>query len=96
MPLEIIRNDITKVHFDAIVNVANNSLIGGGGVDGATNPSSCYKNSLELANEYKLESIAFPLISSDAFGMPKDKALNKLKSILRNAWSEHCKQEDSK
>ena len=128
LPLEIIRNDLTKVEVDVIVNPTDPFLSGSGGVDreihmaagsklvkecealgglefgqakitkGYMLPAKhiihtagpiwkdgesgeeeilayCYRNSLALAKEYDLETIAIPLISSGSFGYPKDKAL---------------------
>lgn len=143
MPLEIVRNDITRMHVDAIVNAANVRLLEGGGVcgaifaaagaaklqaacdriggcdvgsavmtDGFRLPAkhiihtvgpvwqggsrgeeallrSCYINSLKLALENGLESVAFPLISSGIYGYPKDQALSVAIAAIGSFLFEH-------
>lgn len=131
MKISLIIGDITKLKVDVIVNAANSSLLGGGGVDGAihraggptileeciqirnrqggcktgeaviTNAgnlpckkvihtvgpvwnggnsseeellNSCYQTSLEIAEIYNLETIAFPNISTGIYGFPKVRA----------------------
>ena len=141
--LELVQGDITEQRVDAVVNAANSSLLGGGGVDGAIHRKggpailnecrdlrasrygkglptglavattggnlparfvihtvgpvyqpgvdnshllrSCYTTSLGVADDLELSSVAFPLISSGAFGWPLEDAIRQAVTAIRDA-----------
>jgi O-acetyl-ADP-ribose deacetylase (regulator of RNase III) len=126
-PIQVVLGDITAQQVDAIVNAANATLLGGGGVDGAIHRAAgprlleecrklgscptgearithgynlrakwiihtvgpvwhgggtaedkllaaCYRNSLALAEKHGIKTIAFPCISTGAYGFPYERA----------------------
>lgn len=134
--IEVIEGDISKMETEAIVNAANNTLLGGSGVDGAIHRAggrtildqckmiggcatgeakitsagdlaalyvihtvgpiyrggnqgeeeflrNAYSNSLKLAEEYDIKTIAFPFISAGAYAYPKDEAARIAYTTLR-------------
>lgn len=94
MQISLIRGDITRIEADTIVNVANSTLMGG--VDGAIHRadgdsgeaeklSNGYLNSLNLAQEYNLKTIAFPNISTGVFGYPPEQAAEVTIDAVVNA-----------
>jgi len=72
--LEIIQADITRWNADAIVNAANEQMLGGGGSGEAELLASCYRHSLWLAMCLGVRTIAFPAISCGIYGYPIDQA----------------------
>ncbi len=67
--IEVIKGDITKCQTDAIVNAANTSLLGGGGIFNKPKKfQNCYRNSLILAVEHGVKTIALPNINTGIYG----------------------------
>ena len=89
MPFLMIRNDITKVTADAIVNPANRNLLQGSGFGEAEQLAGVYHSALELAAEYHCESVAFPLLSSGNYGYPKEQAFRIAVDTITQYVMEH-------
>jgi O-acetyl-ADP-ribose deacetylase (regulator of RNase III) len=144
--IKVIKGDITQLEVDAIVNAANSSLLGGGGVDGAIHRAGgpdilkqcieirnrqggcptgeavittggnlpakyvihtvgpvwhggknneknlleqCYINSLALAIQHQINSIAFPNISTGVYHFPKELAASLAIQAVRNFLASH-------
>jgi O-acetyl-ADP-ribose deacetylase (regulator of RNase III) len=152
--VRVVVGDITRQRVDAVVNAANSTLLGGGGVDGAIHraggPSileecrelrrtrcpeglpageavittggnlparfvihtvgpvwgrhagreaellaACYRNPLRLAAERSLASVAFPAVSTGAYGYPQDEAARVASRAIREFLSESDSREES-
>jgi O-acetyl-ADP-ribose deacetylase (regulator of RNase III) len=152
--VRVVVGDITRQRVDAVVNAANSTLLGGGGVDGAIHraggPSileecrelrrtrypeglptgeavittggnlparfvihtvgpvwgrhagreaellaACYRNALRLAAERALASVAFPAVSTGAFGYPQDEAARVASRAIREFLSESDSREEN-
>ena len=144
--LAVVLGDITLQQVDAIVNAANSSLLGGGGVDGAIHAAAgpqllaecrtlggcptgeakitkgyrlparhvihtvgpvwqggdrdedellagCYRNSLALAERHGLRTVAFPSISTGAFGFPVERAARLAVREIREALTRNASLE---
>lgn len=68
------KGDITRINdVSAIVNAANTSLLGGGDNNETELLADCYRNSLDVAIENGIRSVAFPSISTGGYSFPVDK-----------------------
>ena len=92
--INLIKGDITQLEVDAIVNAANQALLGGGGVDGAIHRAAgpaLLEACRQLATDHQLKTVAFPNISTGVYGFPKAKAakiaIDAVKSFLEQSGS---------